>query len=235
MLRVQRLDDRLARRLSPAGASDHLRQQLKRALRRAKVGKPEADVRRDDADERDRRKIVALGDHLRADEDVDLAPRDTPQDAGDRAAAPDGVAIDARDTRPRKPLAEVGLEPLGAEAGLLEVLAAARPALPRHRRRVVAVVAPDTALRAVIGQRHAAVRALERRAALAAEDRVANPRRFSSTSDCSPRLRRSSIACDERLAKRHVGPARGVLRAHVHDVHGGQRPVEHAFVSRIRS
>ena len=52
---------------------DDLRQQLERPLRCAEVGEAEADVGRDDADERHPREVVALGDHLRADEHVDLA------------------------------------------------------------------------------------------------------------------------------------------------------------------
>ena len=41
-----------------------------------KSAMPEPDVGRHHAHQRDRRKVVPLGDHLRADEDVDLAARD---------------------------------------------------------------------------------------------------------------------------------------------------------------
>jgi len=76
VIRIQRLNQRFARRLAAAGPPDHLGEQLKGPFRRAKIGQPEADVGRDDADERDRRKIMALGDHLRSDQDVDLAGGD---------------------------------------------------------------------------------------------------------------------------------------------------------------
>ena len=73
---IERLDDRLAGTLAAARAPDDLRQQLERPLRRAEIRQPEADVGRDDADERHAREIVSLGDHLRADQHVDLAGRE---------------------------------------------------------------------------------------------------------------------------------------------------------------
>ena len=61
-----------------------------------------------------------------------------------RAIAPSPahrVAVDARDARGGKPLAHFGLEPLGADARLLEELAAALATRRGTARRVVAVVA----------------------------------------------------------------------------------------------
>ena len=58
---------------------------------------------------------------------MSMTPRATSAEhARHGAAAADGVAIDARDARAREPLAQLGLDPLGAEARLLEILAAAR-------------------------------------------------------------------------------------------------------------
>ena len=56
---------------------------------------------------------------------------------------------------------EVGLQPLGPESRLLEVLSAAGPASPRHPRAVVAVMALHPAPGLVIRQRHRAMRALQ--------------------------------------------------------------------------
>ena len=100
VLGIERLDDRLAGALAAPGAAGHLRQQLKRALAGAEVGQPEPDVGRDDADQRDARKVVALGDHLRADEDVELAGGEPRQQRRQRALAPHRVAIDAADRAP---------------------------------------------------------------------------------------------------------------------------------------
>ena len=96
---IERLHDRLARLLAAAGAAGHLREQLKRPLGRAEVGHAEADVGRDDADQRHARKVVALGNHLRADQDVDLAVAEARQQRFERAPSADRVAIEARDAR----------------------------------------------------------------------------------------------------------------------------------------
>ena len=121
--------------LAAARAADDLRQQLERPLGRAEVRQAEADVGRDDADERHGRKVVALRDHLRADEDVDVA---APRRREARARWRRVRRIVSRSTRamraPGKRRAHVGLEPLGAEARLLEILAAAgaaRASAPR--------------------------------------------------------------------------------------------------------
>ena len=57
---------------------------------------------------------------------------------------------------------------------------------------------------------------------------VAKPRRFSSTSACSRRSRRSGQRLAERAAQHQVGPVGRELFAHVHDRHRRERPIEHA-------
>ena len=76
MLRGEGLDQRPARAAGAPRAPRHLRQELEGALRRAQVAEGEAEIGVDDADQRQARKVVALGDELRADDDVDLALRD---------------------------------------------------------------------------------------------------------------------------------------------------------------
>jgi hypothetical protein len=73
MMRGEALDEDLALDIATAGAAGHLREELERALAGAKVRQMQGEVGVDDADERDIREMQALGDHLRADEDVDLA------------------------------------------------------------------------------------------------------------------------------------------------------------------
>src|SRR5262249_61107943 len=89
------------RPVAPAGAAHHLRQQLKGPLRRAEVSEAQPDVRRHDAHERDARKIVALRDHLGADEDVYVACPETREDLRQRALAADRIAVEAGDARLR--------------------------------------------------------------------------------------------------------------------------------------
>ena len=77
-------------RLAPpdaAGPAGHLGQQLEGALGRPHVAEGKAEIAVDHADQGQEREIVALGDKLRADDDVDLAlARSTSSSSG--AAAP---------------------------------------------------------------------------------------------------------------------------------------------------
>ena len=169
VLRQRRLDEhQSAAGAAPCPACD-LGEQLEGPFAGAEVRHPEADIGRDDADERDPREVVSLGDHLRADEDVELAGGEPREQRRDRAAPADRVAVDPRDPRLGIALPDLGLDALGPEPGLLEIRAAAAHAFRRDDDRVIAVVAAGPADRLVDRERHAAVGALERVAALPAE------------------------------------------------------------------
>ena len=89
-------------RSAAPGAARDLGQELERALGGAEVGKAEPDVGVDHADQRHAREVVALGDHLRAHQDVGLARLE----GGEHAAA----------TAPRR-TAQVAVEALDARRG----------------------------------------------------------------------------------------------------------------------
>ena len=80
-------------------------------------------------------KIVPLGDHLRADQDVDFAARDLLERLDEAALPANRVAIDAGDARRGKCLRNFGFDPLGAEADALHVRRRALLARLRHRLR----------------------------------------------------------------------------------------------------
>ena len=111
--------------VAAARAAGDLREQLERALGRAEVGQPEADVRRDDADERHAREIVALGDHLRADEDVDARRANV----GEHAAIAPRRRMVSRSTRATRALGKSARSSASTRSvpkpELLEVRAAA--------------------------------------------------------------------------------------------------------------
>ena len=65
---------------------------------------------------------MPLGDHLRADQDVDLPRREPLQHRRDGAAPADRVAIDARDPGLREQRRDLRFDPLGAEADVLEIV-----------------------------------------------------------------------------------------------------------------
>ena len=62
-----------------ARAPGHLMQELEGALGRARVGLCQAEIGVDHADQRQPRKVMALGDELRADDHIDLALLDLTQ------------------------------------------------------------------------------------------------------------------------------------------------------------
>ena len=175
---------------------------------------------------------MALRDHLRADEDVDLAGGEPPQQGRDRAAAADGVAIDAGDARAREERGDLVLDPLGAESDVLEILPGAVHARRRNPHRVVAVVAPRPPCRLVNRQRHAAVGTVERLAALAAE----HARREAAAVEQHHRLLPPSEPLLDRRRERpaddHVGTGIRILLPHVDDRHGRHRAVEDALLER---
>src|SRR5215470_16682447 len=97
MLRIKRLDEHAAGEIAAAGAACDLREQLKSALGGAKVGQAERGVGADYADQRDALKIVALGEHLRADQNIERAAREGAQRFLILALGACGVAVEARD------------------------------------------------------------------------------------------------------------------------------------------
>ena len=75
MLGLPGLQQRMAGALAPPGPPGRLAQELEGALGGARIGVGEADVGVDHADEGEQREIVALGDELGADDEVELALR----------------------------------------------------------------------------------------------------------------------------------------------------------------
>ena len=207
--------------LAAAGAAGDLRQQLERPLGGAEVGEAEADV-----GARSTPTSVTRGKScpfaiICVPTSTSISPaREPRQQRGDRAAAADGVAIEARDARAGNSAAHLRLDPLGAEA---------RPARGTGRRTcghafgsahgVVAVVAaraprpPRCTVSDTLQFGHSSVPAHCRQ-----NTAVAKPRRFSSTSACSPplepRARARRAAARLRITS---GPVGGVLLAHVDD------------------
>ena len=81
------------------GAAAGLHEQREQALRRAEVAAEEGTVRVHGRHQRHATEVVALGHHLRADEDVDVAGMDGTQARFERALGAGAVGVDARDAR----------------------------------------------------------------------------------------------------------------------------------------
>ena len=131
--RIARLDQHFARPLAPAGAPGDLRQHREQALGRAVVGGDQRAVGVQHADQRERREVVALGEQLRADQDVAFAAPDAFQRARELAAAPRAVAVDAHDARAGKARGQRLLDALRAAPHRLQVDVAAGRAGARDR------------------------------------------------------------------------------------------------------
>ena len=197
MVRKEALNDDFARAIAAARAARHLRQQLKRSLRGAKVRQRQRGIRRENSDQRHEREVVSLGDHLRSDQNVDLALSKTAKHALEVANVLHGVAVDASDARIREQFPQVGLDTLGALADIMDVFALAFRAPRRGALRQPAVVAQQLVDRPVIGHRDAAGGALKRKPAVAAEQetpRIPGGSAAPSSARAAPAVRRSPAA-----------------------------------------
>ncbi|MBE7452555.1 MAG: hypothetical protein HS111_27850 [Kofleriaceae bacterium] len=147
------------------GAAGDLRQELEGALLGAEVRQRQRGVGAQDADEGDAGEVVALGHHLGADQDVDLAARDPGQHRLGAGAGGD-VAIEAGDASLGPALGHRQGDALGPQPVALDAAAGgARRAGLGDAVGEVAVVTDQAIGRAVVGHRHRAVPAAERVAA----------------------------------------------------------------------
>ena len=153
MIRIDGLDQHDARQIAAARASGHLREQLERALGGAKIRQAQSDIRRHHAHQRHVGNVVPLGDHLRADQDVEIALAESLQDDFVLPLAGDGVAIQARDARAGKLAVQFLLHFFRTHAEKVDVLALALRAYRRNAFGVTAVVAQQAAVAAMKGQR----------------------------------------------------------------------------------
>ena len=184
-----------------AGAADHLMQQLEGALGGARVAVVEAQIGVDDADEVELRKVMALGDELGADDDVEAARGDVvelfaqPLDRGDE------IGGEHEDTRLRKQRAHFFLEPLDAGPdGGERIRRLAVRAFRRMRHGEPAMMADELPAEAVIDQPGVAVRAGEAKAAGAAQGQrrvaaaIEEEQRLLAALDRGPQPRRRASA-----------------------------------------
>ena len=211
MVGLPGLQQRMALALAAPRPPRRLAQELEGALGGARIGVGEADIGVDHADEGQKRKIVALGDELGADDEVEFAPR--------RRVELAAQGLDpARKVGRQHQRADVGKEerrlfrqpldarPAGGQAvGLVAVRAEFRPRLD-----MAAMVADERGAEAVLDQPGRAIGALEAMAAGAAEGQrgiaapveeeerllAARPRRL----DAGDRLRRQPASARRAFA-----------------------------------
>src|SRR5690606_19866393 len=113
-------------------------------------------VGEDDTDQGDAGEVVALADHLRAHQHVDLARGEGRVDPVEAAGAGSRIAVESGHACPGQSLPQALLEPLGPRAQDQELIVAALATLPPPHAEV-AVVAAQALGGAMVGQAHVAV------------------------------------------------------------------------------
>jgi hypothetical protein len=115
-----RLDQYAAGRIA-AAPPRQLRHELEGSFLGAKVGESHAGVRVDDRREGDTREVMALGDHLCAEEHGAFGAREATEEIGEVVRLGDGVGVEAKELQLRQPLRQFSLQALasGPEPGEL--------------------------------------------------------------------------------------------------------------------
>ena len=112
------LHDNLAGHFTAARASGDLGEELEGAFASAEIGNVEGEVGVEDADKGDVGEMEALGDHLGADEQIDLLSFKGIEGIAQFVLAGHGVGIDAGDAGGGELFAERFLNAFGAESGM---------------------------------------------------------------------------------------------------------------------
>ena len=164
------LDEHAARLVAAPGAAGDLLDLLEAALGRAQVAAGEAEVGIDHADQGQVGEVIALGDQLGADDDVDRAGFHRADELGRAQRRPDGVGGDDRGARIGEQLGDLVGDALDAgAAGDQAVLLAALGAGLGRRHHMAAMVAGEAVHQPVLDHPGGAVGALEAVAAVAAQ------------------------------------------------------------------
>src|SRR5262249_23690310 len=99
MKRRKRLHNDFAFNIAAAGAAGDLREQLKGAFAGTEIGLMQREVGKNDSDEGHVRKMQALGDHLRADENINFADAKIAEDFAVIILTLHGVGVHAMNAR----------------------------------------------------------------------------------------------------------------------------------------
>jgi hypothetical protein len=116
---------------------------LREALGGAKVGREQALISVENADQRDGRKMMALGQHLGADQDVGTTVARRCKMLVERASAARAVAVHAQHGVIREQRREIRLDALGTDTERQQLTIRTLPARGRRRSFAAAVMAHE--------------------------------------------------------------------------------------------
>ncbi len=199
------------------GAPGDLGDEAEGALRGPEVGKHEAGVGLDDADELHPGEVQALRHHLRAEQDVDVATAEGIEGFLEDAFLAGGVGVEAADGEIAKARLHLLLDALGAVSGEPGIEGAALGADARRLLRVSAVVADHLSLRLVVGEGHRAVFASKDEAAGAALEEGGKAPAVEKEDGLPPRPVGLAHGLDEGRRERSL---RAGEAHHLHPRHG---------------
>src|ERR1700678_3672497 len=171
MLRIIRFHQDFTGKFAATRASGYLREQLEGSFGCPEIRPTQREIRRNHANQSHALKIVALCDHLRSDEHVQFTARERAEHLLVFALGANRVTIQPRDARRRKLFPQVFFYPFRSVAYEIHVLAIALRTFLRRTNCITAVVAFQALAALMIGQRDAAIFALDERAATAAKKR----------------------------------------------------------------
>ncbi len=163
------LDQYLPGLLGAARTSGHLDDLLRHALTGAEVGGKQPAVGIEHGHQGHLGEVVALGEHLGADQDAGHPAMNGAQELAQGVLARGGVAVDAQHRDVRKQQLQAFLGALGAGPHRTQVELAAGRAMTRRRLAVITVMAAQLTGAAVVGHARIAARALGQPTAVVAE------------------------------------------------------------------
>ena len=166
--RLERLNEYLAFAAGTTRAPCSLAEQLEKPFGGSEVGDAEPAIGANDPDELYARKVVALGDHLRSNQDIVFAVAERVENLFAGAHVLGCVAVHANYLRIRNPFGDFFFEHLDGAAHKLVGFGAAGATRCVHRVKGGAVVAHERAVLLMVNERNVAMLAVKRFAAFGA-------------------------------------------------------------------
>ncbi len=220
--RRESLHHDLAGAVAPPGPARHLHDQLEGALVGTEIRHVHRQVRVDETDERDVGKIQPLADHLGADEHIDLTGPEIAENLSEAVFLAHCVRVHPFQPGARQHPAHRFLDALGAESAPADV----RRGTCRTNCRRPALLAAQMAFQgfvgAMVGHRHAAMRALLDVSALPALHARRVTAAVDEQDDLFPSLKALVHVVHEQARERHQPALAHGLDPHVDDLDVGE-------------
>src|SRR5437773_737969 len=152
MLGVISLDKHPAFRLAAPSPAGYLGQKLKCPLGRSKIRQTEAKIDRNNADQRDVRKIVSFGDHLSADEHIKFSSAEIRKNILHITPTGDRISVYTRYSQLRKAPSQLVFELFRTFTDKIQIFAGTNRAAVGRIDLIIAIMTDQLSLAAMVGQ-----------------------------------------------------------------------------------